>query len=323
MLQSVIEFRNVSKMFRQQGLMRDPSARVAALSDVSLAIARGEIVSLVGQSGAGKSTLGRIALGLERPDTGQVWFEGQDLTALPPQRLRKIRPRLHLMFQDPYASLHPGMRIASIIGEPLAIAGLGAKTRVPRVRKALEEVDLTPAEDFMRRFPHEISGGQRQRVALARALVGRPQFIVADEPTSMLDVSLRAGILNLLLRIRERHGIAFLVITHDLAVAQHVSDRIAVLFRGRVVELGATADVVAAPLHPYAAALLDAAESFSPPPPAGEIVTSADSCAYCSQCSHEIARCRVERPALRETGPGHFTACHRAGEMPQERLLTT
>ena len=314
MRQALIELRGVTKVFRHQGLMRESDLHIAALSNASLAVARGEIVCLVGESGAGKSTLGRVLVGLERPDSGQVWFEGHDLTTLSDRQLRKIRPRMHVIFQDPYASLHPGMRIEAVVGEPLAIAGLNANAGAPRVREALEDVDLSPAGDFLRRYPHELSGGQRQRVALARALVGRPHFIVADEPTSMLDVSLRAGILNLVLRIRERYGIAFLVITHDLAVAQHVSDRIAVLFRGRIVELGTTADVINRPLHPYTIALLDAAEHFTPPAPVRRIVAAGGGCPRCGQCEREVARCRTEMPQLRETEPGRQVACHRADE---------
>jgi len=320
MVNSLIELRRISKVFRHRGGLRASTADVAALSDVSLTIAHGEIVSLVGQSGAGKTTLGRILLGLERPDSGEVWFDGQDLFTLTNRQLRKTRQRMHLMFQDPYASLHPGMRVAAVVGEPLAIAGLSAKGQTPRVQEALEEVDLSPATSFMPRYPHELSGGQRQRVALARALVGRPLFIVADEPTSMLDVSLRAGVLNLLQRIRERHDVAVLVITHDLAVAQHVSDRIAVLFQGRIVESGATGDVVAAPLHPYTRALLDAAEHFTPPAPARGAVANGEGCPYRDRCPHEVVQCRIERPDLNEIIAGRHVACHRVGKSRRDSV---
>ena len=306
-----MHLREVSVAFGRRGLGRERASAVLALDDVTLAVGRAEIVSLVGESGAGKSTLARVLVGLERPRSGQVWFDNEDITAQSERQWRQTRQRLHLVFQDPYASLHPGMRIGTAIGEPLAIAGLDAAERAPRVREALEEVELSPAADFLDRYPQSLSGGQRQRVALARALVGRPQFIIADEPTSMLDVSMRAGILNLLLRIRDRHGIALLLITHDLAVARHVSDRIVVLYRGRVVEEGATDDVVARPLHPYTRALLDAAEHFTAARSSPQVATSGG-CSYRGQCAHAIDRCRTEVPQLRGTGPGRNVACHRA-----------
>ena len=194
------------------------------------------------------------------------------------------------------------------------IAGIDAVARASRIRDALEEVDLVPAQDFVNRYPHALSGGQRQRVALARVLVGRPQFIIADEPTSMLDDSMRAGILNLMLRIRERHGIAFLMITHDLSVARHVSDRIVVLLRGRVVEEGLTEDVLVRPLHPYTKALRHAAEHFvTPAQPERDAIVGG--CQYCGQCEFASVRCRNEVPELRLAEPGRKVACHRAEDV--------
>jgi len=256
----VLALQGVSKSFHSQGYGRSSTASLAAVKDVTLEIAAAEIVGLVGMSGAGKSTLGRIVLGLERPDHGQVMFEGIDLARLPERALRPMRQRMHLIFQDPYASLHPGMRVAQIVAEPLVIAGIKGEDRAGHVATALTEVDLTPAARFVRRFPHELSGGQRQRVALARALIGRPRFVVADEPTSMLDVSLRAGILDLIARMRARYGIAFLFITHDLAVARYVSDRIGVMHEGRLIELGVAEEVIQRPQHEYTRALLAASE---------------------------------------------------------------
>ena len=234
---------------------------VPAVTDVSLSVRRGEVLALVGESGAGKSTLTRLVLGLERPDAGQVRFDGQDLAALSRGQLRTARRRMHLVLQDPYQSLHPGMRVGRCVGEPLAIAGVGGAARPARVLAALEEAGLAPAADVVTRFPHELSGGQRQRVALARAVVGRPELVVADEPTSMLDASLRFEILSLIRAVRDAHGTAFIVVTHDLALARHVADRIAVLQRGQLVECGDTEQVVGAPAHPYTRELLAASAS--------------------------------------------------------------
>lgn len=252
----VLELRGVGKAFA--GSRR--RHRVLAVDDVSLAVGRGEIVGLVGESGAGKTTLGRIVLGLERPDHGEVVFEGVDLARLGTRALSRARRRMHFILQDPYQSLHPGMRLDHIVAEPLVIAGVDRDERRARTAAAIEDVGLTPASRYLRRFPHELSGGQRQRVAVARALVGRPRLAVADEPTSMLDASVRAGILDLVTGIRDRLGTAFVFVTHDLATARHVSDRIAVMHEGRIVEAGATDEVVERPQHDYTRVLLAAAE---------------------------------------------------------------
>jgi peptide/nickel transport system ATP-binding protein len=255
----VLELRNVTKAFRRRTLRREVPA-VVAVDELSLALAPGEVVGLVGASGAGKSTVGRIILGLERPDHGEVRFEGADVTVLSERRLRAVRRRMHLVLQDPYESLHPGMRVGPAVAEPLAIAGVGGQERAERSAAALEEVGLAPAGRFLRRFPHELSGGQRQRVALARAFVARPRVAVADEPTSMLDASVRADILELILGIRDRLQTAFVFITHDLAVARYVSDRLAVMREGRVVEAGRTDAVIDDPQHEYTRSLLAASE---------------------------------------------------------------
>jgi peptide/nickel transport system ATP-binding protein len=255
----VLELRGVSKAFSRRSMIGDAQA-VNAVDDVSLTLARGEILGLVGESGAGKSTIGRIVLGLERPDTGEVLFDGTDLARLSARQLRRVRQRMHMVLQDPYESLHPGMRLARIVAEPLAIARV-SRTEIPaKVTSALDEVGLVPASGFVRRYPSELSGGQRQRVAIARALVGRPELVVADEPTSMLDASLRAGVLELILSMRDRLGTAFIFITHDLAVARYVSDRIAVMHEGRLVEIGETDALIAEPQDDYTRTLLDASE---------------------------------------------------------------
>lgn len=257
--EAVLQLRAVSKSFFRRTLTGD-SRPVHAVEDVSLTLARGEILSLVGESGAGKSTMGRIVLGLERPDRGEVLFDGIDLAGLSVRQRRRMRRRMHMILQDPYESLHPGMRLARIVAEPLAIARV-ARSEIPlKVTSALDEVGLVPATGFLRRYPSELSGGQRQRVAIARALVGRPELVVADEPTSMLDASLRAGVLELILSMRDRLGTAFIFITHDLAVARYVSDRIAVMHEGRLVEIGETDVLIADPQDDYTRTLLAASE---------------------------------------------------------------
>jgi ABC-type glutathione transport system ATPase component len=232
--------------------------RVTALDDVSLAVGQEEIVALVGESGSGKSTLGRAVVGLERLDAGEARFAGAEYSRLSERRLRRLRRQMHLVLQDPYQSLHPGMRVRAAVAEPLEIAGTGGP-RSPRVGEALEEVGLAPAAAFLDRYPHQLSGGQRQRVVLARALVGRPRLVVADEPTSMVDATLRGTIVELIRALRDHHGIAFLVITHDLDMAAAVSEQVAVMQQGRLVECGPTPAVFTSPAHPYTRMLLGAA----------------------------------------------------------------
>ena len=249
---AILQIRGASKKF---GTGR---RQVNALVDVSLAVGEGEIVSLVGESGSGKSSLARAVVGLERLDTGQLVFEGVEYARMRERPLRQLRRRMHLVLQDPYQSLHPGMRVGAAVAEPLRIAGTG-HARSPQVGDALEEVGLAPASDFLDRHPHQLSGGQRQRVVLARALVGRPRLVVADEPTSMVDATLRGGIVELIRDLRDRHGIAFLVITHDLDLAAAVGEQVAVMRDGRIVESGLTADVLGSPSDPYTQRLVGAA----------------------------------------------------------------
>jgi peptide/nickel transport system ATP-binding protein len=238
---------------------------VAAVRGVSFAVAPGEILGLIGESGSGKTTVARTIAGLIRPAAGSVRFEGEEILGLSGRALRRVRRRLHLIFQDPYDSLHPGMRVSEIVEEPMKLHGAGDRERRKRAAlAALEEVGLTPVSRFAGRYAHQLSGGQRQRVAIARALVLDPVLVLADEPTSMLDVSLRAGILEILERHRETHGTGYLFITHDLALARHFCDRVAVMYAGRLVELGPAETVVSDPRHPYTQTLLRAVEDLSP-----------------------------------------------------------
>jgi ABC-type glutathione transport system ATPase component len=253
---AILDIRGVDKTYPGRGLLGRVRP-VMALQGVSLTIAEGEILGLVGESGSGKSTLGRAVIGLERPDAGQVLVGDADVAAMGRRELRTARRWMHLVLQDPYQSLHPGMRVAEAVAEPLVVTGHHPSTLETRVTAALEEVGLHA--DLRERLPHELSGGQRQRVAFARALIGQPRLIVADEPTSMLDVSLQASVLQLVAELRDRHGIAFLFITHDLAVARSIADRVAVLHEGRVVECGPADAVISTPEHPYTATLVAAA----------------------------------------------------------------
>ncbi len=261
MSESVIELHGVSRVFARdrRGWSR-PREEVRAVNDVRLDVAAGETLALVGESGAGKSTVGRIVLGLDSPDEGRVVFEGEDVTGLRGRARRRMRRRMSLILQDPYESLHPGMRVAEAVGEPLSVARVARTERHDLVAAALHDAGLTPAAEFLRRFPHELSGGQRQRVAVARAFVALPRLVVADEPTSMLDAALRDEILARMAQMRDRLGTAFILITHDLASARAFADRIAVMRAGEIVEQGPTDRVLAAPAHEYTRVLLAASE---------------------------------------------------------------
>jgi peptide/nickel transport system ATP-binding protein len=290
-----------------------------AVSGVSLEVARGETLGLVGESGCGKSTLGRAVLQLRRPVSGRVLFDGEDLTAMHGDSLRRMRRRVQLIFQDPIASLNPRRRIGDIIAEPLIIAGVkDAKKRHELVCEVLSAVGLDPAV-VIDRLPHEFSGGQCQRICIARALVLNPEFIVCDEPVSALDVSIRAQILNLLEDMKQRFGLTLLFIAHDLAVVKAVSDRVAVMYLGRLCEVGPSEQVFAHPAHPYTALLIEAipvpdpdvrpAESIAvgePPSP----IAPPSGCRFRTRCPRADQRCVNEMPELRPVASDQFVACH-------------
>jgi peptide/nickel transport system ATP-binding protein len=292
---------------------------VHAVSDVSLEIARGETLGLVGESGCGKSTLGRAVLQLRPAASGKVLFDGKDLTAMQGEALRKMRRRAQLIFQDPIASLNPRRRIGDIIAEPLIIAGIkDAKERKDRVSKVLNAVGLDPAL-VIGRLPHEFSGGQCQRICIARALVLNPEFIICDEPVSALDVSIRAQILNLLEEMKTRFGLTLLFIAHDLGVVKAVSDRVAVMYLGRLCEVGPSERIFAKPAHPYTALLLEAipvpdpdvqpAESVpvgEPPSP----ISPPSGCRFRTRCPRADQKCAREVPELWAVRPGQYAACH-------------
>jgi len=292
---------------------------VHAVSGVSLHIARGETLGLVGESGCGKSTLGRAVLRLHRPVSGRVLFDGHDLTAMQGNALRQMRQRIQLIFQDPIASLNPRRRIGDIIAEPLAISGVNdLQQRKKLVDEVLGAVGLDPAL-VAGRLPHEFSGGQCQRICIARALVLNPEFIVCDEPVSALDVSIRAQILNLLEEMKARYGLTLLFIAHDLAVVKAVSDRVAVMYLGRLCEVGPSEQVFASPAHPYTALLIEAIPIPDPDVrpvetvPVGEPpspISPPSGCRFRTRCPRADQRCSEEMPELRTVAPGQFAACH-------------
>ena len=321
----VLRATDVRKHFRPYrgvaaSLLRGGGRTVRAVQDVSLAIRRGEIVSLVGESGSGKTTLGEVLTMLQRPSSGSVFLQGEELSRLPPRKLRRYRRHMQIVFQDPYQSLDPRLTVYRTVAEPIQVnEALGKDEIFPRVVAMLDDVGLSPAEAFLYKYPRELSGGQRQRVAIARALILGPAFVVADEPVSMLDVSVASGILNLMLDLRSKLGTAFLFITHDLAVARYVSDRIAIMYRGRIVEIGPAAEVTGHPLHPYTQLLLSAVpvvdvatkrERVTTDLETADLEQEAVGCAFQFRCPFVMDRCREAVPALLEVESGHFAACY-------------
>jgi|GEM_PF-61462 len=324
MMEPLLEFRDVKMYFRaRKGLLR--TTLVKAVDGVSLAIYRGEMLALVGESGSGKTTLGRLALGLLRPTSGTILFDGKDISRMGRGEHSSFRRRCQAIFQDPYSSLNPFMTVGEIVEEPLIIHGLGDRRR--RVLQALEDVGLKPPEEFSRKHVFNLSGGQRQRVAIARALALQPDFIVADEPVSMIDASSRAEVLLLLHRLRREHGITLLYITHDIATARHFSDRIAVMYLGRVVELGPTESVIERPMHPYTLSLIAAVPEPRPDnlqrdlyaipgePPSAESIPPG--CRFHPRCPFYInALCNAVDPPLARLDGHRQAACllHEGGE---------
>ncbi len=294
---------------------------VRAVEDVSFAMAPGETVGFVGESGCGKTTLGRAVIKLIEPTSGRILFEGDDIAGLNGKALRARRRRFQMIFQDPYGSLDPRLTVDDIIGEALDIHHL---TRNPRARRQriddlLQDVGLDPSH--AQRYPHEFSGGQRQRIGIARALAVEPKLIVCDEPVSALDVSVQAQVINLLQDLQREHGIAYLFVAHDLAVVKHISQRILVMYLGRIVEAGEAKEVCRAPKHPYTQALLSAVPVVDPDSKRQRIILKGDvpspihppgGCPFHPRCPVAEARCKIEVPPLREIGPGHQAACHLA-----------
>jgi peptide/nickel transport system ATP-binding protein/oligopeptide transport system ATP-binding protein len=320
---ALLEVDRLSRQFvaRRSALGR-PTAVVMAVEEVSFSLAPGTTLALVGESGCGKTTLGRLVLRLIDSTAGRIRFDGHDVTVLKERQLKTLRRNVQLIFQDPYASLNPRMTVGQILAEPLALHDVVAPSqRRGRVDELLRLVGLDPRA--ARRYPHEFSGGQRQRIAIGRALAVEPKLIVCDEPVSALDVSIRAQVLNLLRDLQRRLGLAYIFISHDLAVVKHIADRIAVMHLGRIVEMAPSEDLFANPRHPYTRALLSAVPLPAPGSTRERIILHGEmpsalnppsGCAFHTRCPFLVAQCRTMRPEL--LGDAHAVACHRADELP-------
>lgn len=319
MTENLLEVKNLVKYFPVRGgVFSRVKNYVKAVDGISFAVKPGETLGLVGESGCGKSTAGRSILRLIEPTSGEINFEGENILELSNEELRKRRREMQIIFQDPYASLNPRMTIGSIVGEPLTIHKVAkGQEKKDRVEQLLHRVGLRP--EHIRRYPHEFSGGQRQRIGLARALALNPKLIIGDEPVSALDVSIQAQVINLLEDLQNELGLAYVMIAHDLAVVQHVSDRIAVMYLGKIVELAEADELISSPKHPYTEALLSAVPVPDPTVKTNRILLKGDvpspvdppsGCRFHTRCPYKEDLCTQEEPSMLEMSPGHTVACH-------------
>lgn len=322
MLQSLVDIKELKKTYSSGGGLFNPKSRsVHAVDNIDLEIHKGETLGLVGESGCGKSTLARLIIRLEKPDAGHIYYKGDNINSFPAAELKSYRSNVQMIFQDPYSSLNPRKSAVSIIREPLTIRKIGDKNeRSEIVMKLMAKVGLS--KEQANRYPHEFSGGQRQRIGIARALVLKPELIIADEPVSALDVSIQAQILNLLKELKHDFGLTYLFISHDLNVIRNMSDRVAVMYLGKIVELAANVDVYSTPLHPYTRMLLSAVPSGDPKNRKrilsikGEARNEGEiGCNFQNRCSCKIEICAQEEPPLKRYDQERFCACHRGGSI--------
>ncbi|MGA2993386.1 ABC transporter ATP-binding protein [Bradyrhizobium sp.] len=327
---ALLEAKNLVKHFvAKRSVFGRPTSYVKAVDGVSFSVNAGETLALVGESGCGKSTVSRLVLRLIEPDQGEIRFEGRDLLGMAANELRAFRRDAQIIFQDPYASLNPRMTVGQILAEPLALHDLVPKERRrERVEELLRLVGLEPRS--ARRYAHEFSGGQRQRIAIARALAVEPKLIICDEPVSALDVSIRSQILNLLRDLQQRLGLAYIFVSHDLAVVKHIADRVAVMNLGQIVETADAEALFASPRHPYSRALLSAIPVPKPQAKRSRLVLEGEmpsalnppsGCRFHTRCPYVIDRCRIEIPQLLANAAGHLTACHRSDELPPANAI--
>jgi len=319
MSENLLEVQNLKKYFPiTAGLLRRTSGQVKAVDDISFTLKSGETLGLVGESGCGKSTAGRMIMRVLEPTEGRIVFDGQDITRLSGKRLRDVRRKFQMVFQDPYASLNPKMTVDEIVSEPLIVNGVASRKQASeRTAQLLERVGLR-GDDRMR-YPHEFSGGQRQRIGIARALALNPKLIVADEAVSALDVSIQSQILNLMVDLKNEFNLSYIFISHNLAVVRHISDRVAVMYLGHLVEVAAKTELYHNPLHPYTVALLSAAPEPKREGRRERIILQGDvpspanppsGCPFHTRCPKVMDICRIQRPELKEVLPGHFVSCH-------------
>ena len=318
--EKLLEIKNLKKYFPvKEGVFRRTVAHVKAVDDISFFIRKGETLGLVGESGCGKSTAGRTILRLLEATEGEIWFEGKNLLALDKKELREMRKEMQIIFQDPYASLNPRMTVADIVGEPIDIHNLASskKERNERVADILDTVGLGP--EYMKRYPHEFSGGQRQRIGVARALAVDPSLIIADEPVSALDVSIQAQVINLLQDLQKDFDLTYLFIAHDLSVVKHISDRVAVMYLGKLVEMADKKELFDDPKHPYTQSLLSAIPVADPTYEKDRIILEGDvpspvdppsGCRFHPRCPYAMDICSEKEPEFKDYGGEHFAACH-------------